>query len=50
MIDQMLFEHEAPPLYDSQQGLLEGTGIDTKPHVKHCSALDNENIIIMCVQ
>ena len=39
MIDEVLLEHEAPSLNDSEQGLLERPGIHTEPHIKHCSAL-----------
>jgi len=40
VINQVLFEHEAPSLDDVEQGLLEGSCIHTEPHIKHSGALD----------
>ena len=33
VINQVLFEHEAPSLDDVEQGLLEGSCIHTEPHI-----------------
>ena len=35
MVNQMLFEHEAPALDDVEQGLFEGLGIHSEPSLKH---------------
>ena len=35
MADEVLLEHEAPPLDDVQQGLLEGLGVHHEPNIKH---------------
>ena len=40
MINEMLFEHKAPPLYHVKQGLFEGLSIDTEPFVKHLEWFD----------
>ena len=39
MINEVLLEHETPSLDDSEQGLLERSGIHAEPYIKHCSAL-----------
>ena len=35
MVNEMLFEHEAPSLDDVEQGLFEGFGINPEPSVKY---------------
>lgn len=40
VINQVLFEHEAPSLDDVEQGLLEGSCIHTEPHIKHSGTLN----------
>ena len=39
MINEVLFEHEAPFLDSSKQGLFEWSSIHTEPHVNHFTGL-----------
>lgn len=42
MADKVLLKHEAPPLDDVQQGLLEGSSVHFEPDIKHQGVLDQE--------
>ena len=46
MINEMLFEHEAPAFDDIEQSLLEWSGIDTEPQLKDVGALQTFHLFI----
>ena len=52
VINQVLFEHKAPPLDDVQQGVFEGAGVNPEPHVKHGRSFQHLHLcvdLLICV-
>ena len=46
MIDQMLFEHEAPFLDDVEQCLLEWLAVDSEPSIEHVDAIELGHLVV----
>ena len=46
MVNEMLFEHEAPSLDDVEQGLFERFGVNPEPLVKHLDRLNVLGLLI----
>lgn len=46
MVNQVLFEHEAPPLDDVQQSLFEWFAINSEPLVKHLEWIDLFTLLV----
>lgn len=42
MIQQVLLEHETPPLHSVEEGLLERSSINPKPHVEYFGVLQKQ--------
>ena len=46
VVDEVLFEHEAPPLDDVEQRLFEGACVDAEPVVKQLDAFDRLHLVV----